>query len=229
MSRTSIATDNFNRPAIGADWTQLNDGWGSIATVSSLYFMKAGNGDPTAGTEGAAVWAGTGTFADDQYASAVLVTLEWQSGKNYTIGVICRASTDTNANRDYYWAGVAHDNSASPYTTMFGKVVNGTTTTFYEATAAWAVNDRIELECEGTTIRVLKNGVALGGSFTTTDSAIASGKPGIMAGGTTTTQGDNWDGGSLLGTSPAGADTTTTGLTDTIRPVSVSLSIAESG
>lgn len=191
-TRTSIATDNFNRAApLGADWTQLNITLGgSVSIGSSTVYGGASGGQPVNGAT--AVWSGAGTFSNDQYSSAVFVETDFGS-ENYRIGVICRASTDTNANRDYYYHSAGSNNVS-----ILGKIVNGTNTAIHTASVTWDDGDRVELECEGTTIRAMKSGVALGGSFTATDTALTTGKPGITANGDSfVATGDDWEGGDL--------------------------------
>lgn len=200
-ARTSVATDNFNRSTgLGSNWTQLNPNWGNIQ-------IEADNDDVRGGSSGgehqAARWNGAGTFTDDQYASLVVTTLAFQSD-NYSIGVICRGSADIDANRDYYEAVVYPDSSNENRTTALNKYVNGTKTQLHSGIVAWSSGDKIELECEGSTIRVMKNGTALGGSFTQTDTSLTAGKPGIAAASDADNQasGDDWEGGNL--TSDAG-------------------------
>jgi hypothetical protein len=196
MARTLIASDDFNRASIGANWTQLTAGVnGSMAINASTEVYAPNTG--ANGFRSSARWAGAGTFSNDQYSS-LEITLLQNFATDYSIGVIARASADVDANRDYYEAVVLADSAGPNYTTVLAKVVNGTFTSLHSAANAWTVGDRIEIECEGTTIRLCKNGSPLGGSFTVTDSAIASGKPGIMgAGGATVARGDNWQGGDL--------------------------------
>lgn len=195
---TTVQSDDFNRASLGANWTQLNTDWVTVTINSSIKIDGNGSsGNPTAGTEGAAVWAGSGSFTDDQCSTIAVSDLAWHS-TNFNTGVIVRASTDVNAGRDYYWAVVYADQNGPSYTVAYGKKVNGTNTTFNSATTTWAAGDRIGLEAEGTTIRVTKNGTALGGSYTTTDSALTTGKPGIMASNSNPT-GDDWIGGSVGG------------------------------
>lgn len=195
MARTSVATDGFDRASLGTDWAQLNTYNGTIRTQDSLYVNSTGNGQP--GITAAARWVGAGTFTDDQYASLEIRVLSYQS-TSYNVGVICRASGDQDSNRDWYGASVCLDASSS-YTTKLLKVVNGTVTELHSASVAWSVGDKIELEVEGTTLRLCKNGTALGGSFTQTDSSLSTGLPGvaIALGSETTFYADNWEGGNL--------------------------------
>lgn len=194
-TRTSIATDNFNRagPALGTDWATLNNLAGNdMEIVASLRVTGISSGTSRA----AARWVGAGSFTDDQYSGLKITALGFITG-DYSIGVICRASADTDTARDFYEVLVLEDSSGPNYTTQVNKVVNGTRTALNSASRAWAVNDRVECEAEGTTIRGLKTGVAF---FTVTDSAITTGKPGIAGSSDATdghATGDDWDGGNL--------------------------------
>jgi hypothetical protein len=201
MARTQIATDNFNRASLGADWANLNAGWGSVSIESSTVAYSSGAW-VIGSQEAVARWVGAGTFTDDQYASCVILETPYQS-VDYYCGVCVRASADTDGSRDYYGAIVQFDRASSPYPTVLFKVVNGTYTSLYNATYAWAVNDRIELEVEGTELRVCKNGTPLGGSWTTTDASLSTGKPGIIVSGSTAVSADDWEGGNITSAATA--------------------------
>lgn len=194
-TRTSIATDNFNRagPALGANWATLNNLAGDdMKIVASARVTGATSGSARA----AARWVGAGSFTADQYSSLAITALGFLT-TSYSIGVICRASADTDSARDFYEVLVLSDSSGPNYTTQVNKVVNGTRTTLNSASRAWAVNDRVECEAEGTTIRGLKNGSAF---FTTTDSDLSTGNPGIAGSNDQVdadSTGDDWDGGNL--------------------------------
>lgn len=194
-TRTSIATDNFNRagPALGSNWATLNNLAGDdMKIVASVRVTGASTGSSRA----AARWVGAGSFTADQYSGIKITALGFIT-TDYSIGVICRASADTDSARDFYEVLVLSDSSGPNYTTQVNKVVNGTRTALNSASRAWAVNDRVECEAEGTTIRGLKTGVAF---FTVTDSSIATGNPGIAGSNDQTdgnSTGDDWDGGNL--------------------------------
>jgi hypothetical protein len=192
-SRTSVATDNFNVSSLSSNWTQINPEYGSMTIYGSARVASSHSQPPS--NAQAARW-NANSFANDQYSSLKIEVLTWL-GNNYHVGVICRASGDTNGNRDLYYVTVANVNGGSPYYTAFGKIVNGTHTSFHVADVAWTVGSRIELECEGTTIRAMKDAVALGGSFTQTDSSLTSGNAGIYGGGGDYVAGDDWEGGDL--------------------------------
>lgn len=201
MSRSLIASDAF---ASMANFTQVNPNWGNV-TAASGTITGSFSGSDAAGEVQAAVWSGSGSFSNDQYSSLVIVSLSFLTLSN-GVGVIVRSTTDTNGSRDYYQVFLASDSSGPTYTTIFSKVVNGTRTQLHSAAAAWANGDRIELEAEGTTIRVCKNGTALGGSFTQTDSSLATGKPGVCASGNVVTA-DDWEGGDIVAAGGAAAST----------------------
>lgn len=195
MARTLIASDDFNRASLGANWAQCNAIEGSIAiNASTQIYGPNALGD---GARQSARWVGAGSFTDDQYSS-LEITLLSNFTTDYGIGVIARASADTNAARDQYVVFVCADSGGPSYTTNFGKVVNGTYTSLHTAAVTWSVGDRVEIECEGTTIRACKNGTPLGGAFTVTDTSLTTGVPGVAgSGGATTARGDNWQGGNV--------------------------------
>lgn len=200
-SRTSIATDNFNRAApLGANWQTVNTSLGSTATIctsTTVCGTSGVSGPPNGATY---VWVGSGTFTDNQYSKITFANASFGS-VNYGIGIVCRASTDTDAGRDYYYHFADSTGGSS-----FGKVVNGTHTSITTGSPGWSNGDTIELECLGTAITAMKNGVSLGGSFAATDSSLTTGAPGLIAtgdGGVAT--GDDWDGGSLVAGGGGGA------------------------
>jgi hypothetical protein len=191
QTRTSVATDNFNRASLGANWQQVNSSLGGNLSINGSVTFESTHTTP-GGSSAAAVWVGAGSFTADQYSSAVFVDTSF-GGENYGIGVLCRASTDTDAARDYYQFEALSNNTG-----RFGKVVNGTYTEFNAASVTWANGDRVEIECQGTTIRAMRNGTALGGAWTVTDSDLSTGAPGIAATGASgVAEGDDWIGGNL--------------------------------
>lgn len=195
MARTLVASDNFNRAALGADWAQVCTTRGNIVINTSTRvwgeYAAIGDDHPTA------KWVGAGTFTDDQYSSAVLLD-STPTGSTYRFGVIVRASAGTNSTRDYYEAYVALITGL--VTTHLVKFVDGVATYIHTSSSpTWADNDRIELEVQGNTLRVCKNGTPLGGSFTYTDTTapLTTGLPGISV--TNQMYLDDWEGGSIGG------------------------------
>ena len=196
MARSQVITDNFNRASLGANWSQLNATFGDIVISASTVVQGPNSFD----TDGAQVarWVGAGSVANDQYAAISYVTMGGIGAADYGMGVICRASTDTTTNRDFYYF-VVIDNG----TGELGKIVNGTRTVLNSGAVSWANGNIVALECEGTTIRACKDTTPLGGAWTVTDSALASGGVGVIGMGGI--NGDNFDAGDITaagGTSP---------------------------
>lgn len=181
MARSVVATDNFNRATLGADWAQLRPFDGSIIITANQMAVEF---------LGAARWVGAGTFTNDQYSSLVLATLDF--GGAELIGVLVRASGDIDGARDYYSYFDKEDVGGD--LAQLTKVVNGTETILDSRASTFVAGDRIELEVEGTTLRGMRNGVVL---VTVTDSALATGKPGVMNDLTGQVFGDNWEGGNI--------------------------------
>jgi hypothetical protein len=218
MSRSQIASDAFTysngniESVSGGNWTSLNPNWGGAAITSNHV------GGAFSDEETPARWTGAGTFANDQYSSLLIPASSLSfNGSSYSVGVIARASADIDGARDYYTFYVVDDASGDPAsrTTVLAKVVDGTPTTLHSASVSWGSGMRIEIECEGTTIRGMKDGVLVSG-FEITDSALSAGKPGIwLRGSVDFPKGDDWQGGDIT------AITNATGL-----PVGVSAAAA---
>lgn len=197
---SAIASDDFNRASLGAtDWTQLNAAWSNVQITGSTVFDASAS---NANNEGAAVWIGAGSFSADQWSEVTVGGLAFAS-IDWCVGVIARSTIDTGANRDFYFFFVAGTSAGPNYTTVLGKVVNGTRTVLNSANQAWSNGDTISIECEGTEIRGCRNGTALGGAFTVTDSDLSTGNPGILANGNTALTGDNWSAGDMTASGPA--------------------------
>ena len=196
MARTAaVASDDFNRAApLGANWTNINSDW-AAPTINGAGTRVIGNTANLPSNEGCVRWAGSGTFNNDQWASIKVYPNFNTSG--YGIGVMVRSSADVNAGRDSYQAYVEYSAAGPDYTTILRKVVNGTVTVLHSATNAWTGGDRLDIEAEGSTIRLCKNGTPLGGSFTVTDTALTTGQPGVVASGGSTEEGDDWEAGNF--------------------------------
>ncbi len=189
MARTSVATDDFNRASLGSNWSQLNAALaGNVVTTGSTQVTGSFATQPT-NQISAVRWVGAGSFTNDQYSVLKLTNAAASLGSTIRAGVVVRAS-GSDSSRTYYEAVVFQAG-----TTELNKWVSGTRTNLHSASVTWANNDTIELEAEGTTIRVLKNGSALGGSFTQTDSSITTGAPGFATTASFTC--DDWEGGNL--------------------------------
>ncbi len=194
MARTQIATDNFNRSSLGtSDWAQMNVGLAGEVQIDSSIRIKGQYGTQAVDQKPTARWIGAGTFDDDQYASVKMLGAP-AGGSQAAIGAIVRASGSAGT-RTFYEFFV--DGLASNYNTTLSKWVNGTRTVLHTSTGVtWAANDLISIEVEGTTVRGCKNGVALGGSFTVTDSDISTGAPGVVV-ASSGIFGDDWEAGDI--------------------------------
>lgn len=225
MARTSIATDNFNRSSLGtSNWAQLNTALGGDVKITASTKIVGQFALQSVHQACVARWIGAGTFTSDQYSKVAIDTIANVS-TNSGIGAVCRASSDTGANKDFYElyvdGGVIGGNV---YLTSLAKWVNGTRTVLYSNNETWVNTDTVELECEGTTIRGMRNGSSLGSSWIVTDSSIATGNPGVTTAGTGIIIGDDWEGGNIAAadvtppnlTSPTGTQTGSTTASGTV-------------
>lgn len=206
MPRTSaVASDNFNRAApLGANWSNINSDW-ATPTIDTGNTRVVSNTANLQANEGCTRWVGAGTFNTDQWAS-IKVYPNFNT-QDYGVGVMVRCSADINAGRDSYQAIVEYGAAGPDYTTKLRKVVDGTITVLHSATVTWTSGDRIDIEVEGTTLRLCQNGTPLGGSFTVTDTSLSAGQPGVVVSGGDTEQGDDWAAGNFS----AGGGTTLMG------------------
>lgn len=189
MAREAIATSNFTgtNGDPPANFTALNSGDGTI-TIDTNRFESN-----TSFSLLDSRWTGSGTFTDDQYAKCVVTGLSNPGGLQKT-GVVARASADTGSGRDMYRAYVLEDNTTA---IVLEKIVNGSVTQLNSTNVgAFANGDTVEIECEGTTIRSLRNGTQVA---SVTDSSLTTGKPGICSelGFGPNTFGDDWEGGNI--------------------------------
>lgn len=191
MAYTSIATDNFNRASLGANWSQQNAAnAGNVQIDSSIRAHGQYNAQPT-DQHATAVWAGSGSFNDDQYSLATLLTID-DLGTANRVGVTTRASGSAGT-RTHYEAYVIN-NGVGNKTTHICRWVNGTRTALANTTVAWAANDTLRLVSIGTGHKVYRNDAEIT-ALAVTDSNITTGKPGISS--TSGNYLDNWDGGNI--------------------------------
>lgn len=191
MSRTLVASDSFNRAdgnlGGGDGWTQIDPAWGNVPIASNTLTLFGDN----SGNERQARWTGAGTWTADQYAKLKLDAYLFDNEQR--VGVLVRAS-GVDGTRSMYGASLKCDGTptAAFATTRIWKIVAGTYTLLSAVAAdGFVIGDTLEIEAEGTTIRVLKNGVVLRG---VTDSSISgSSSSAGTAGG-----GDDWEGGNLV-------------------------------
>ena len=199
-SQCGTPCDDFNRASLGTtNWTQMNTAWGNMTIVSSTNVY--GNGGDSVMNVPIAKWIGTGTFTDDQYAKLVVSNLQNLASEAYSAGV-CVEITGTDSSESAYCVHVDGLN-ASPYHTRLWKIVSGTATSIATGTFAWVDGDTIQLNFKSSTgeVSALRNGVALGSSFThicSSSCPSTGGVPGINGGGTSTGfLGDNFEAGTI--------------------------------
>ncbi len=200
MSRTQIATDDFNRAdgAIGSNWLYIRDTAWTGGTTPRIASNKAISSNAQATHYQVIRWAGSGTFSNDQYSKITVGDLQFYSA-DYRVGVVVRCSTDTDANADFYALWLAMDQASGvDHTLTLDKVVNGTLTTLDTRTPVFSNGDTLELEALGGTLYAYKNGTLI---YSIADASLTTGKPGLLFAGdgsTVTGTGDNWDGGDVL-------------------------------
>lgn len=200
MSRQQIATDTFTysnggiNAVSGGNWRGTNNFNGEVQVSGNM--VIGGNLQATATR-----WEGSGSFNNDQYAKAKIVSgLDGFSTR--WSGVACRISTDNddgNTNtRDHYMFQVqcaaGGSGGLAPY--ELTKVIDGTSTVIASGNQIFSHGDTIEIEAEGTTIRGMRNGSLVASA---TDSALSTGKPGLAGiTGNTDWQIDDWEGGNII-------------------------------
>jgi hypothetical protein len=162
-----LATDAFtraNNADLGTAW-DVSTGQGAFA-ISGNTAISNFVGD--AGESYNAI-----TWPDDQYVqAAVTVTGGTTPGGGAGLGVQARAATGA-------WTAYRLVVSTAVTNNIeLAKFVAAGYTLLGQRTQAWTAGDTLRLEAQGTTLRVLRNGVQLGATFT--DSGIASGRGGIV-------------------------------------------------
>jgi hypothetical protein len=148
----------------------------------------------TGGTYNRAWW-NADSFANDQYAQAIL------TGTNLYPGVMCRATGTAGTTAGYV---VYQD---SPTLVQLYEIAANVETARASASHNATTSDVLRIECEGSDIRVYVNkGGSPGLLFTYTDpSPIASGSAGLAMYDNVSRL-DDWEGGDLGGGPPAGGD-----------------------
>ena len=133
MTRVLVASDNFNRASLGANWQQLLPNSGNVTIFGSTHLETV--------DDGAARWVGAGTFSDDQYSSLKIKSIPG-GGQGAFLGVLARASGDIDAAADYYAVRLSDDD-----TLTIDKVLNGALTNLQSVgTTEFAVDELLEIE-----------------------------------------------------------------------------------
>lgn len=178
-----IATDNFNR----ANETPLSGGgnW-SLSFGDNPWDLSGNVVVPRFLSQDCIMHYTAGTWPNDQYSKADL-TVTATVGGDQGVGLTVRGTT---AATTYYRAVADHAASSN---VSIAKMVAAVHTTLTSGTFTWTDGATWELRVQGTTLTFICNGTTV---LTTTDSAIASGKPGIaLSSNVTAASIDNWEGG----------------------------------
>ena len=187
-TRSVVATDNFNRAdgALGANWAEAASSYTDNLPVILSNQVKAGG----EGTYENAVFYTGATFANDQYAKIKMATLP-ASGNSY-FGALVRGSAT-----DFVWCQYLRQ-SGSNKSRMYWFNAGAYTLIAQQNTTTFASGDTIEIEVEGTTYTMFKNGVSiLSGSNASTP---ATGKPGFSM-YDVDERFDDWEGGDMVSAS----------------------------
>jgi hypothetical protein len=188
VARTQIATSAFTGTdgAVPTGFTDLNGVDGQVQISGNKVTVPYTDVSDI-------VWSGAGSFTNDQYAKMVITGLA-NPGSLNKLGVTARSSTDGHGARDMYRCYVYEDNTT---TIVLEKSVNDVVTSLGTATPAFANGNTVEIECTGTSISGLVNGVVVIGPVT--DAALSTGKPGVTGemGFSTNILGDDWEAGNL--------------------------------
>jgi len=182
---TLLASDNFNRTnanPIGGVWT---------TTTSEAAFQLTSNTAAAASvsSDSGCRWTGP-TFPNDQWVQARITVNSTTNGTG--MGIVARCASGA---RTYYRATFNHKATLN---VQLEKFVAGTFTQLWTRTATFTDGDLCRLECRGTTLRVLINGVPQGADQT--DSAVTAGNPGMCQSSIITSGSiDEWCAGSFDG------------------------------
>ena len=194
MPRALVASDNFNRASLDANWEQINTGLGGSILIEASTEIKGQYTLQPTDQACAARYIGTGTFTNDQFSSAKII-IPALNNNNCTFGAIARAGAGTNGARSYYEFYTELNTGSYSLVTRLTKWVAGVRTVLASGNVTWASGDLIEIEAVGTTVRGCRNGVAVAG-FSVTDTALTTGLPGVTSAGGNSIRGDDWTGGS---------------------------------
>lgn len=165
-----LATDSFNRADgnLTTPWSNSVGGFAALAIASNVVKTSSGNADSEA------VYDGSITWPDDQYSQVTISTVGGSDG-----GPCVRAGTG-----DGYFVTAFSGSHISLFR------ISGFSS-LAEVVGSYNVGDVIRIEAEGTTIRVKQNAATI---INITNSAVASGKPGIHL-FDSAIRVDDWEGG----------------------------------
>lgn len=180
----TIFTDAFTRAnaaTLGSNWTKAT-GAGAEYTVASNQAVPGSYASDSYNS-----YTGGGAISADQFSECDVTVVGGASGNG--IGPTVRALT---ASKTHYAVAV------TPNEIDLIKVNNNAWSQLAIVTPfVWTASDRFRIQISGSAITVQQNGTTIPG-LSSTDSALASGNPGLYS-STPYTSGivDNWEGGPL--------------------------------
>jgi len=179
-----IASDTFLDSVLSPNWT-VNDGSFSTAEACLQIATVGGGGRALA-------WWNAYTFTANQFAKATANIVGTNASDGLGVAVRVAASGET--------AYVFYCTSTTYHVL---KIVSGTATSLASGAHALVQYDTLYLEANGTTITALINGTSV---YSGTDSAIATGQPGIAGVGVYPSSNSSsiWYGGNLPATPSSG-------------------------
>lgn len=181
-----LASDAFTRADatdLGANWTDITNEAGANLGISG----NAAADDVTVSARKGAFYSAI-TWPDDQYAEATVIAFDVDNGK---ASVMVRVAA---AAQSHYDGGFSSEFSGNDDHRVW-KYVTGTGTSLATQLTAMAVNDLINIEAQGSTLKFFVNGVQQLGNIT--DTALTSGNAGLGLRGVTANSAelDTWSGG----------------------------------
>lgn len=182
-----LATDDFNR----ADSADFGTNW-TVTTGDAAWRITSNTARVSNVDSDCSEYYNAGTWPNDQYSKFKLTTAPDNTIANdIGIGPGCRFSTSA---RTYY-----RSVGGTVQGCHVAKFVAGAITTIASSATDFANGDIIQLEAVGTTIRLLQNSVQI---TSNTDSAIATGRPGVCFSSSTSSVPvvDDWEGGDFAST-----------------------------
>lgn len=182
-----LATDDFNRASLGANWTKISDT--GAATIVSNHIEDTVSGDGDAYYVYNAV-----SFPLNQSSQVRLTTV---GGATFGAGAICRARSTGGSNK-YLYTAFSSVNSTTVRVKKFVDNTDISLATFTVPTIA--ANALLKLEVAGNRLRVFLDNLQVGynlydGSIYTTDPA--GFHIFVDSGATSQAQLDDWEGGSI--------------------------------
>ena len=186
QTRTSVATDDFNRASLGANWGSTNPG-SATPSIQVNVEVRCNHSNQCG-----ARWIGAGSFTDDQYSTLELGSA-FATGE---MGPAVRMTADTNANRDHYTCNLFITGAGPQYPMRLKKTLNGTETLLDGSLQVTPATGKVmAIEVVGNTLKCYYDGTLL---YTVTDSTspITTGLPGWTA--IIDMRGDNWVGGNMV-------------------------------